>query len=171
MNIKLVEVKDIEQVMEIIKDAKILLSKNSSQWQDEYPTREIMLSDIKNHYLHGVYKDDLLVAIASFIVGIDENYHVIDEGHFVYPTSKDDLVIHRIAVRDSFHHLKLVDALFNYALSYARVRALKTIKADTSLVNVPMQKVLERNDFIKRGIIYIHDDLVDPKRLAYELVL
>ena len=169
--IKLVPLQDIDQVMEIIKDAKKLLATFSSQWQDEYPTYEIMEEDIRLHHLYGRYKNDKLVAIASFIIGEDPNYHVIDEGKFIYPTNARDLVIHRIAVRESFHHQKLVDEVFTYAKSYASQKGLLSIKCDTGCLNKAMQCVLERNNFVKRGIIYIQDDLVDPRRYAYEMIL
>ena len=50
--IKLISIEELPFVMEIINDAKKLLSKDSLQWQQGYPNETTMTNDINNSYLY-----------------------------------------------------------------------------------------------------------------------
>ena len=54
MKIKLANISDIPQIMEVISDAKNLLKQSGSlQWNtDSYPNEETFINDINNHVLY-----------------------------------------------------------------------------------------------------------------------
>ncbi|MGN1295469.1 MAG: GNAT family N-acetyltransferase [Bacilli bacterium] len=171
MNIRLLTPNDIDSVMEIINDAKKLLSKNSLQWQQGYPNIDTMLNDITSCSCFGLFNEEnCLVAIASLIKGIDPNYLDIEGKWQNYP-STNDLQIHRIAVREGYHRKKLGDTLMKFAIDKAKEYHCTSIKIDTHKVNYPMQHLCLNNGFVYRGIITLKRDEIDPTRLAYELTI
>ena len=169
--IKLITIEELPLVMEIIMDAKNLLKKDSLQWQQGYPNDETMRIDISNNYLYGYYIDNHLVGIVSLVPGIDINYLDIYEGSWIsYPSNKD-LNIHRIAIKEGYHKKKIGESLLYFAIEYAKNNGFFSIKLDTHVKNIAMQKISLNTGFTYRGIIYLKRDEVDNSRLAYELVI
>lgn len=166
--IKLVSKAEIKEVMEIIDDAKALLKPISMQWQQGYPNEQTLLKDIENNHLFGLYQDNYLVGISAFLIGIDESYLEIYDGKWFYEPSELDLVIHRVAVRKSNYHQRIGYKLIKYGIVYAKKKHLQSIKIDTHLKNLPMQKIILNCGFTYQGIIYLNKDEEDNSRLAYE---
>ena len=169
--IKEVKIEEISSVMEIIADAKRLLKKQYSQWQNDYPNQKVLLDDISNQNLFGFFQDGLLIGIESLIIKEDENYKGITLGKWIKNPSQKDLIIHRIAVRNNYHNKKIGDQLIKFAIDYAKRKRIHSIKVDTHKKNIAMQKILLDNNFSFRGIIYLKREEEDNQRLAYELVI
>lgn len=169
--IKLISLKELPFVMEIINDAKKLLGKSSLQWQQGYPNEETMTNDIKNSYLYGYYINEYLIGVVALVPGAEINYFEIEDGDWIkYPTSSD-LNIHRIAIREGYHNKKIGEVLLKFAIDYAKINKHSSIKLDTHKVNIAMQKIAINTGFSYRGIIYLKRDEVDNLRLAYELII
>lgn len=168
MIIKRVNIDEIDRVMEIINDAKKLLSKDSLQWQQGYPNASSMTEDILNGDLFGAYIDELLVGVVALVKGVNINYTEIYNGSWITPSSEKDLVIHRIAIKEEYHHLKIGKALMDYAECYAKENNLTSIKVDTHEKNKIMQSLCINNGYKYCGIIYLKRDEVDNSRIAYE---
>ena len=167
--IKVVTIDELSLVMEIINDAKRLLSKDSLQWQQGYPNEDTMTNDISNSYLYGYYIDNYLVGIISLVPGIDINYLEIEEGSWInYPSNKD-LNIHRSAIREDYHKMKIGEKLLSFAIEFAKNNGFFSIKLDTHVKNIAMQKISLKTGFTYRGVIYLKRDELDNSRLAYEL--
>ena len=171
VEIKLVDIKDLTFVMEIINDAKELLKKDSLQWQQGYPNKLTMKNDIYNFNLYGYYVDNYLVGIIALIPGIDTNYLQIEQGSWQKLPSSKDLNIHRIAVKKEFYKQKIGEKLLNFAINYAKNNQFESVKLDTHRKNIAMQKISLNTGFSYRGIIYLKKDEVDNSRLAYELIV
>lgn len=171
MEIRRVHLDEINEVMEIIQDAKTLLSKDSLQWQQGYPNINTMKEDIQNGDLFGAYLDSLLVGVVALVKGLNINYTEIYDGAWIMPTSSSDLVIHRIAVRSNYHHLGIGKAFMDFAESYAKECKLTSIKVDTHEKNKIMQALCINNGYKYCGIIYLKRDEVDNSRLAYEKII
>ncbi len=170
MEIRRVNLNEINEVMEIIKDAKALLKKTSTQWQSGYPNIDSMTNDINNNSLYGAFVNSKLVGIIALIKGINPDYDIID-GAWITEHSENDLVIHRIAVKDGYHNLNIGDSLFKFAIKYAKNNNFSSVKVDTHEKNIAVQRLCQKNDFKYCGIIYIKREKVEPKRLAYEFTL
>lgn len=170
-SIKQVSINELPLVMEIINDAKDLLKKDSLQWQQGYPNIDTMRKDIENNYLYGYYIDSFLVGVVSLVPGIDPNYLEIENGSWeIYPSEKD-LNIHRIAIRKEFHKNKIGEQLLLFAIEFAKENSFNSIKLDTHIKNIAMQKISLNTSFKYKGTIYLKRDEIDNSRLAYELVL
>ncbi len=170
MEIRKVTLDEIGEVMEIIDDAKALLKKSSTQWQNGYPDEEAMVNDIKNGQLFGAYIDSKLVGVEALVSGLNIDYDYID-GCWLSEHDERDLVIHRLAAKDGYHNLKIGDNLLKYAEVYAKENNLKSIKIDTHEKNIIVQKLCENNLYKLCGIIYVKREKHDPKRLAYEKLI
>ena len=167
MNIKLVSIEEIENVMEIIEDARALLKETSHQWQNNYPNRSTLINDISNQYLFGAYINNELAGIMALVPGFNVDYDII-EGEWITPPSDKDLVIHRIAVKSRYRGNKVGDTLMKYAEVYAKEKGYLSLKADTHRLNIPMTKLCINNGYHMSGIIYIKRIEPDPSRLLFE---
>ena len=108
MKIRLANINDINGIMEIISDAKIYLKEQGLlQWNlsDGYPQKEVLLNDIKNENCYVLEDNNTLIATMSIIFKPDENYNEIYEGSWL--TNDSYASIHRIAIKNTHHHLKL----------------------------------------------------------------
>ncbi|MCQ2087713.1 MAG: GNAT family N-acetyltransferase [Bacilli bacterium] len=168
LEIKKINLDEIDRVMVIINDAKRLLGNHSLQWQQGYPNEETMKADIVNNDLYGCYINSTLVGIVALVQGLNINYTEIYEGSWIKETSDDDLVIHRIAVKEEFHKMKIGQALMEFAEKYAKEKGKTSIKIDTHVKNIPMQTLCKNNGYEYRGIIYLKRAEVDNSRLAFE---
>ena len=168
--IKIVHLSELDDVMTIIDDAKRLLKKDSLQWQQGYPNYETLRKDILNNNCFGYYRDNILLGIIVLVKGFNPDYEKI-EGNWDILTGFNDMTIHRIAVKEGYHHQKIGDKLMKYSIEYARNNNISSIKTDTHIKNIPMQKLALNNGFIYKGIIYLVRPEVDNGRLAYELLV
>lgn len=170
MQIKKANISDIPQIMEVISDAKNLLKQSGSlQWNtDSYPNEETFINDINNNVLYALWDNSTLVGIMACIKGIDENYEEI-KGHWI--SNGPYLSIHRIALRKEYYHTKSSHKLMNYAINLAKDLNCESIKVDTHPLNIPMQKLLLRFNFVHCGTIELIRSKIDNLRLAYELII
>ena len=171
MEIKKVELNEIEKVMEIINDAKAFLKPQSQQWQQGYPNIESMKNDILNHNLFGVYINNELTCVAALIIGIEKTYVNMIEGKWIIDVSTLDLVIHRIAVSNKYRGIGCGKAMMKFAYEHAKNNGCKSIKVDTHRVNKPMQNLLINHGYSYQGVIDLNRNEEDQLRLAYELVI
>lgn len=168
---KLLTPNQLDDVMVIINDAIELLSHLSLQWQQGYPNREVMLDDLKNGFVYGLYDADELIAIASLVPGRNIDYAKIDGEGWTFKTGENDATIHRIAVKTGYHGKKYGISMVKYLIDECKSRGYSSLKADTHKTNIAMQQLCLQNGFTYRGIVYVQRDEEDNSRLAYELVL
>ena len=157
--------KDIQQIMDIIEQAKISLKENGiDQWQDGYPNQDTILTDIIQGQSYILEKDNNIIATVMISSQKDPNYTRIEDGCWLQDGSYS--VIHRIAINPLYKGRNIASIVIQNAyLLYPNVHS---IRADTHEHNIAMQRLLEKNSFQYCGIIYLSDG---SKRRAYEKVL
>ena len=164
--IRLARIEDLNEIMEIVKDAKAFLkSQGVDQWQGDYPTSEVFVKDISNNNLY-VYEEEIIKGFIAIIKGIDVTYNKIYEGTWL--SDSEYVTIHRIAVKKDARNKNIATSLIDYTERLATKDNIKSIRIDTHKDNIPMQNMITKNGFIKCGIIYLLDG--NP-RLAYEKLL
>ncbi|MBQ1200772.1 MAG: GNAT family N-acetyltransferase, partial [Alistipes sp.] len=90
---------DITAIMEIVADAQALLrSRGVDQWQDGYPTADIIEQDIARSESYVLEDRGVVVATAVISFAGEVTYNTID-GQWL--NSNDYVVVHRLAVRNS----------------------------------------------------------------------
>ena len=157
--IRKAKLSDLENILKIIKEAQERMKEsNLTQWQNNYPNKEILTTDINGGHTF-VYVDKEILATMS-VFNYEPTYEKI-KGAWL--NDNNYMVIHRIAVGNKGLGLKITDKFYKFIFDYFKV---KDIRIDTHKKNIPMIKSLERNNFKLVGIIHVLTDS-DNKRLAY----
>ncbi len=133
---------------------------NPDQWKAGYPGTVEILSDIAmgRGYVCENENSGEVVAVFYFAQGPDSTYLNIYDGEWM--SDEPYGVIHRIAVK---HHGRgIADFIFAECFEVAG-----HLRIDTHKDNIPMQRVLARNGFMRCGIIYLENG---DERIAYEKI-
>ncbi|NLL66093.1 MAG: GNAT family N-acetyltransferase [Clostridiaceae bacterium] len=158
---------DIDRILEIIKQAKeYLRNAGVNQWQNDYPDRNILESDIDRKIGYVLINDAAIVATVAVSFNDEKTYEKIYEGNWI--TDDEYAVIHRIAVDNNFKGQRLSSIIISKVEEICLNRNIHSIKVDTHRKNVSMRKMLSNNDFKYCGIIYLEDG---SERVAYEKII
>lgn len=168
IKIKAVSSDEIEDVMEILADAKQQLKTVSFQWQHGYPDWETMLADINKRQLFGAYSDGALTGFAAIIRGLERDYLDIRDGCWINPPSDDDIVVHRVAVKKDFYGHGIAKELYRFAIKRACEQNLRSVKGDTHRKNIAMQRVFAGAGLKYCGVVCDGNEATDNARMAYE---
>ena len=159
--------KDVNSIMEIIKQAQAYLKKmRINQWQNNYPNLETIRKDIIDNNSYVLLINNNIVATAAVSFDKEKTYDLIYDGEWI--SNNEYAVIHRIAVHNSYKGLGLSTEIIKNVEKLCLKRDVYSIKIDTHEDNLSMQKLLKKNRFKYCGIIYLEDK---SKRLAFEKML
>lgn len=150
---------DLPRILAVYDAARIYMrnSGNPHQWGDSgYPERELLEEDIKKGHLFVIEEDGTVRGVFAFMLGADPTYGYIEDGR--WPNDQPYGTIHRIASDGKTR------GIFAKAFAFAKTRA-DEIRVDTHKDNKTMQHVVEKQGFIRCGIIYLENG--DP-RIAYQ---
>ncbi len=159
------KLEDVEKILEIYEEAKrfMIKSGNPDQWDKSYPSKDIIISDIRDGILYKYVIDNCIEAVTVIDFNGEESYNKIVEGGW---SSNDKYAtIHRLAIGDKYRGKYISDKLLNSIFDIVKYNKYTWIRVDTHRKNLPMQKYLIRNGFKNTGIIYIRGNL---ERLAFE---
>lgn len=150
---------DLDQILDIYAAARRFMkaSGNPNQWGDTDPSETLIREDIRLGRSYVVELEGRLQAVFAMIPGEDPTYRVI-EGAWL-----DDspyCAVHRVASRGEVRGL--ATEIFRWVLAqYPNVRI------DTHDDNRPMQRVLEKNGFVRCGRIR---NLQGAPRVAFQKI-
>lgn len=158
MEIRQATYSDLSALMDIFEGAKRIMraSGNLLQWNDGYPSEEVLLADISDGHCFVVCDGDVLLATMALIQGPDPTYAYI-EGE--WPDDEPYYVIHRIATDAPGRNLAC--KMFDWAYDYMRPKGCSTIRIDTHRDNCIMKHILTKYGFSECGIIYLTNG--DPR--------
>ena len=159
MEIRQATLEDTERLMEIFDIARGFMrtTGNPNQWINGYPQQELIEKEIKEgHCFVCVDTMQKVVATFCFIVGDDPTYAVIEDGE--WPSNVPYAVIHRLASDGS--HRGIAAECIQWC-----AQQINCLRADTHADNKVMQHLLEKNGFIRCGIIYVANG---TPRIAYQ---
>lgn len=148
---------DMEDILNIYAHARRFMAENGNptQWGQHHPAQEILEEDIHLNRLYVVEANGRLCGVFMFAVGDDSTYAHIEGS---WRSSAPYGVIHRIA--------GIGGGVFAAALDYCS-GIIGHLRIDTHADNKPMQHVVEKAGFSKRGIIYVADG---TPRIAYDRI-
>ena len=151
---------DLLEIKSIVDKARELMksSGNVNQWVDGYPSNEVLLSDIRNGNAYLLLRENKAVAYFTMVDGPDPTYNLITKGSWLNDNSYG--VLHRIASNGE------VKGVFKEILLYASEH-YSNIRIDTHHDNKIMQRLLEQNEFVYCGVIFLADG---SPRLAYQRI-
>lgn len=158
--------KDIDEVMEVIEDARALLKEEGNgQWQFGYPDRSDLLKDIENKQLYALKDKDRIVAVCA-LTGYEEDYMHFYEGW--WKTDQDYMVMHRVAVRASHRGKGYGKLLFDVFEEVAKEKGIHSLRIDTHANNSLLIHLFEI-----KGFEYCGKAILTPNkdRVMYEKVI
>lgn len=159
MYVRRSNMEDIPAMMELYAQARVFMRENGNlnQWDESYPSRELLEKDIAFGNSYIVEDDEKnLAATFAFIKGEDPTYYGIENGAWLnyepYGT------IHRLAGNTSYH------GIASGCISWCKSQ-IGNLRADTHEDNKIMQHLLEKNGFVRCGIIHLANG---APRIAYQ---
>lgn len=157
---------DVAQIMSIVADAQLSLRElGIDQWQDGYPSKEVIVSDIASEVGYVYSIGDVVVGYAAIILSGEEVYSQIPDTEWC--TTADYVVVHRLCVRRDYTNMGVAMALMHYAVQMAQNSGYTGFRIDTHRGNVRMLAMLKKLGFKYIGIIHYDSG----ERLAYDLKL
>ena len=142
MTPKLADLSDIPVILRIT-DAGRRAQREQGflQWQDGYPDKAIVESDILLGAGRLLLDGDTPVAYASLIVS-DPGYEALGD---IWRYSGPYGVIHRMAVSDAYRGKGVSGIFFDFLEADAADKGIKAIRVDTGRENMVMQHILSRD--------------------------
>ena len=163
MTIRKATTADIDAIMACIADAQALLkSCGVDQWQDGYPTADIIRSDIARGESFVTTEGEDVVATAVISFSGEPTYKTI-EGE--WKNNNPYAVIHRLAVRNTSYGKGYAKAIFNYAEQLCTKGKVSDLRVDTHADNRIMQRILDELGYKYCGVITL---LSGAKRIALQ---
>lgn len=167
MIIRKSSVSDINNLLEIFDEArKTIATLGIDQWQNGYPSFEVVNEDISLSRSYAVEIDECVCGTFVLIDDGEPTYNEIFEGEWL--GNEDYIAIHRVAISVKNRGSGISTAIINYASDYAKSLGRTSLRIDTHSGNKVMRRMLEKHGFIHCGTIYLENG--DP-RVAYEKVL
>ncbi|MDR1408183.1 MAG: GNAT family N-acetyltransferase [Tannerella sp.] len=153
--------------MDIVRQAQASLkARGVDQWQNGYPSPEVILQDMAEAHACVATVDGRVVAMASIIFNDEPTYDEIFDGKWL--SNGTFVVVHRMAVDDRFRQSGVASFIFEQIEAMCRHRGIAAFKVDTHRDNLPMRRFLEKNGFTYCGIIFLQDG---NARVAYEKLI
>lgn len=166
MKLRKAALSDLSAIEQIYEDAKTSLRERGiNQWQDGYPNRESAKEDIESGTGYVLEENGMVVATACLAFGTEPTYETVYEG--AWEGNGDYGFLHRVAVLSAKKGGGAASLFLDELKRQAKDRGISILRGDTHEENLPMQRVLEKNGFSRKGIIYLTDG---SRRAAYEWI-
>lgn len=151
MVIKKASEPDLSQLLSIIKSCgQNLIEQGIFQWNEKYPSKEVLLEDIALQQIWKLEDGNKIVGLIVLTENEDEEYQ-----HVKWLTkNQQNLYIHRLAVHPKFQGKGYAQKLMDFAEKYAMENNYNSIRLDTFSQNKRNQKFYEQRNYIKLESIY-----------------
>ena len=146
------EKRDLERIMVLVADAQNWFREQGiDQWQDGYPTSEIISDDILGGENYVVELNDVVIAtfVASFAG--EPTYSVIKGRGWL--NEKPYAVVHRIAVADECRRKGIAKEILHFTEEQCAERGIENIRIDTHCDNKAMRSLLKKLGYTHCGRI------------------
>ncbi|MBQ2767517.1 MAG: GNAT family N-acetyltransferase [Clostridia bacterium] len=153
---------DLPDILRIYEEARgyMRTQGNPTQWANGYPAENLIREDIAADRCHLCVDTPSgeILGVFCFFIGDEPTYRRIDGGSWCNDAPCG--IIHRIAVGADAHRRGVASFCFAYAFAMCG-----NVKIDTHRDNLPMQHALEKNGFVRCGMIYLENG---DERIAFQ---
>ena len=169
MQIRLATFEDLPEILSIYAQARAFMASygNGGQWGTNKPAPEILEEDIRRGRLYVCVTDEgditsgtavdspsagQIALVFMLLEGKDPHYSLIVDG--CWPDDKPYKTIHRVA------STRKVKGSADFVFSWFEEQCRKdncNFRGDTHEKNLPMQRVFERNGFVRCGTVFMND--------------
>ena len=149
---------ELETIMEIYAAAREFMAANGNpdQWINGYPQKELILEDLNKEQLYVYETEEGIGGVFVFFMGEDPNYSRIQDGKWL--NDKPYGTLHRIAVS------RYGEGIASQCLAWC-YRQCRNMRGDTHEKNKSMQRLFEKNGFVRCGTVFVEDG---TERIAYQ---
>ena len=156
---------DLERVMELVADAQSWFRKQGvDQWQDGYPTRELILRDILRGENYIVECNGVVAATAVISFEGEPTYAEVKGRRWL--NDNRYAVVHRIAVSDACRRKGIAKEILHFTQELCAERGICDIRIDTHKDNKAMRSLLKKMGYTHCGRITLTSGAF---REAYQL--
>ena len=146
------ETEDLERIMELVADAQNWFREQGiDQWQDGYPTDELILSDIAHNENYIVELNGIAVATAVISFAGEPTYAKIKGKGWL--NENPYAVVHRIAVSDECRRKGIAKEILHFTEERCIERGISDIRIDTHCDNKAMRALLKKMGYAHCGRI------------------
>ena len=167
MLIRLATPNDIESILSIVRSAQLSLSElGIDQWQDGYPSEDVIAEDIANGVGYvACTEDGAVVGYEAVVLTGEEAYLQIED--CFWHTSNNYVVVHRLCVDGTARRKGVAIELMNFAGEFAIEHGISDFRIDTHEGNVRMLELLKKMGFEHVGTIRYESGLREAFDLKY----
>ena len=157
IEIRKTEARDLEALMPLFEEARATIAQlGIDQWQNGYPNRAVILSDIERSQSHCVLVDGEICGTFALISDGEPTYNEIYDGRWLTGDGKEHyFAMHRVAISVKCRGKGISTAIINHCAQEAKKANKTSLRIDTHKGNVVMRKMLEKHGFSHCGTIYL----------------
>ena len=142
---------------------KTMYDNGRHQWTEEYPSPELIRSDIENGMAYVLMADGHVAAYGVVVLNGEPEYENLHDGTWL--TTGDYYVVHRMAVAENFRGRGMAKRFMSSIEDMCRRTSVPSIKVDTNYDNVEMLTMLPEMGYVRCGRIEYE---VGGTRIAFE---
>lgn len=153
MLIRLANSADITAIMNIVHGAQEALRElGIDQWQDGYPTADVILKDIIEGvgYVACIPNGDIVGYEAVVLTGEEVYRQLPNEA---WNTPNEYVVVHRLCVLKEHTRMGIAKQLLSFAAQSAIERGVRAFRIDTHRGNIRMMTLLPQLGFKHVGVV------------------
>ena len=158
---------DLKQLYSLTKScAKYMIENGIFQWNENYPSEEILLKDVELQQIWKLEENNSIVGAIVLTEIEDKEYLNVKW----LTKNYKNLYIHRLAVHPNFQGKGYAQKLMDFAENYAKENNYNSIRLDTFSQNKRNQDFYKQRKYVKLESIYFPDQSEFPF-YCYEKVL
>ncbi len=162
-----VQFSDLDAIYALTKSCgQHLIDKGIFQWNEFYPSKEVLKKDIQLDQLYKFVENDQIIGIVVLTEIEDEEYKRVKW----LTKNGGNLYIHRLAVHPNFQGKGIAKHLMDFAENFAEINKYQSVRLDTFSQNKRNQQFYENRNYIKLEEIYFPNQSKFPF-YCYELIL
>ena len=156
---------DIGAIMTIVHSAQRALAElGIDQWQDGYPSEDVILEDVSRGVGYVAYAlDGTVLGYEAVVVTGEEAYAQLPDE--VWHTPNEYVVVHRICVSGECRRQGVALKLISFACEHAQQHNIEAFRIDTHKGNTRMLSLLNKLGFEYVGIVHYDSG----ERMAFDL--
>ncbi len=145
-----IDLKDINEVMRLIKEVISELENNEiSQWDEIYPDYKVIFNDIHTETMFGIFKN---LELAGIVV-LDKNQSLEYSSVKWELGDGSPLVMHRLCIRPKFQRQGIAKQLLKFSDQYAINNSYQSIRLDAFSGNPSALNLYDNNGYMRRGVV------------------
>lgn len=159
---------DIDKIKNLVEDAKVALKADGiDQWQRGVPDMAQIARQISRNSAYVYEIDDEILAYCYLSSDYEPTYASVMKDL----KGKNPYTIHTFCVNKNTKGLGLASKFIEEIKEFSRENSIDSLRIDTHEDNFKMRGLIDKMGFDYKGVIYVRDNDITAKRLAYEILL